>query len=111
MIINDFYYKGKLYDNVDITFINKGIRMFGSLDKPKSYTEIGSFTRPHGTYESGCVGIYKTKKGKLRCSSYYDGCFHKIYHDIDIDMSNAELLAERVNGKIVRYGRLKELYG
>lgn len=110
MIINDFYFKGKLYDNVNVDFISKGRRMFGSLNKPKSYKEIGSFTRPHGTYESGCVGVYKTKNGKLRCASYYDGCFHKIYHDIDIDMSNAELLAERVNGEIKRYGRLKEQY-
>lgn len=47
--------------------------------KPKTYKEVGGFIcNERGKYESGCVTIYKTRRG-YAASLYKDGCFKPYY--------------------------------
>ena len=72
-----FEINGQKYVACDLIY--KGL-IHPKSETPKSYKEIGGFVcKEHSNYESGCVTIYKNRKGQTFASMYKDGCFNPYY--------------------------------
>jgi hypothetical protein len=53
--------------------------------KPKTYKAVGGFVcKERSSYESGCVKVYKTRRG-YAASLYKDGCFSPYYATCTLD--------------------------
>lgn len=71
-----FTYNGKTYNGVLLHYRRC---IHPKSEMPKTYKKVTSFIcKERGTYESGCVSIYKTRRG-FAASLYKDGCFYPYY--------------------------------